>query len=99
MRVHTHMCVCVCERAHRHTNSEATPAQTTKSFKKKAFKKIIWLIPLHLNKNIPDSKKMTQLFLKISTGSTSHVQTPINDALDFLTTLMMEKFLFALRVF
>lgn len=65
----THICLCVYECAQMHTNSGATPAQTTTSFKKKAFKRIIWLIPLRLSKNIPESKKRTKLFLKISTGS------------------------------
>jgi len=55
---------------HTLTNAGAAPEQTTKSFKKKAFERIIWQIPLHPDKNIPHSKKTEDFFfsLKISIG-------------------------------
>lgn len=97
--IHISMCICIMcmyEYTHPHTSSGALPAQTTESFKKKAFKRIIWWIPLYLDKNIPHSKKMTSLpFPKISSLCKRGLQPPINDVLDFLKTLMMEKFLFA----
>lgn len=69
-----------------HTNSGATPAQNTKSFKKKA---------LYCLNNIPDSKKISKLSWKISTGDAAQVQPPRSDVVNILTTLLMEKFLFA----
>lgn len=61
-----HLSIRVCIRMHTHThtrtNSGAVPAQTTKSLKKKAFKRIVWLILLYPNKNIPESKKMSRIF-------------------------------------
>lgn len=94
--VHIAVCVCVCMYEHTCTvtNSGATPAQATTPFKKKAFKRIIWLIPLHSDKNIPESEKMNKLpFPKNLRERT--LQPPINDVLDFQTTLIMEKFFFA----
>lgn len=44
---------------------------------------------------MPESKKVSKLFLQISTGDASHGQPPNNYVVDILTTLMMDKFLFA----
>ena len=68
IHISVRLCImCMYEHMHPHTSSGALPAQTTKSLKKKAFKRIIWWVPLHPNKNIPHSKKMTRLpFPKIS---------------------------------
>lgn len=59
----------MCVHTYTHANSAAVPAQTIKSLKKKAFKRIIWLILLYPNKNIAESKKNKEFsFPKISKG-------------------------------
>ena len=74
---------------HTHTNAGAAPEQTTKSFKKKAFERIIWQIPLHPDKNIPHSKKTEDFFFFPKNLHRRGLQPPIN-VLDFLKTLIWE---------
>lgn len=83
------VCLCICEHTHPHTNAGATPEQTTKSFKKKAFERIIWQIPLHPNKNIPHSRKMRRLLFFPKNLQRRGLQPPINE-LDFLKSLIWE---------